>query len=242
MTSPAPSHAIGLELAVGAWKQAPSGDLSYNTIGTTDNLNLEDDLKYVDETRFNGRVKIDMPAVIPNIYLMMTPMEFEGEGSKSGSFQFGDETVDGAIGFFSDLKLNHNDIALYYGIPVLETVTLDKLNIDIGINVRIYDLELTLTQQSTGVVVSKSSSIPVPMAYLAIQFRPLEALGIEVEGRGISISDNTIYSLIGRVRYKVFGPLFVTGGYRSDTMDISEEGAIVNTEFSGPFIEAGLSF
>jgi hypothetical protein len=48
--------------------------------------------------------------------------------------------------------------------------------------------------------------------------------------------------LIGRLRFNLVGFLFLTGGYRYDKIDIDEEGVIIDTDFSGSFAEAGLSF
>ena len=232
-------HTFGVEFAAGAWKQSPSGSLGYEALGPNDILDIESDLNYQDETRFFGWIDIDMPLFIPNIYVIGTPMEFEGYGNKS--FNWGGFPVTGA--FYSKLTLNHLDVALYYGIPLLEKATFDTLNIDIGLNVRIFDLEATLIETSgTGVNETESFTVPIPMVYVAIQLRPIEAIAIEAEGRGISISGNKGYSLIGRLRWNAFGPLFLAGGYRYDKYDIDEEGIILDADFSGPFGELGLSF
>lgn len=80
---PVTSHSIGLEFAVGGWNCNPSGDLSYEKNSSDDNLDLEKDLNYDDETDLTGRVKIDMPLLFPNIYLMATPMEYDETGQKN---------------------------------------------------------------------------------------------------------------------------------------------------------------
>ena len=231
-------HCIGIEFAAGAWNQSPSGRLGYEVLTGNDVVDMESDLNYSDETRFMGRVNIDMPLFIPNIYLMGTPMEFEGNTTRSFTW----EGITFPVNASSKLKLDHLDVALYYGIPLLETATLNKLNIDIGLNVRIIDLELTATEDLTSQKVSESYTLPIPMIFLALQFRPIEAISIEGEGRGLAIGNDKAYSLIGRLRWNAFGPLFVAGGYRYDKYDIDEEGVIVDADFSGPFGELGLSF
>ncbi len=238
---PSVAHAIGVEMAVGAWLQAPSGTLGFKSISSNDLLDLDNDLNYGDETRPSGRLILDMPSFIPNVYLMYTPMKFEGNGSTSGTFNFGDQTIDGSVGFSSELKLDNADIALFYGIPGLETATSDMLNIDIGVNVRVYDVEARIVQGST-VDEGESFVAPVPMIYLAMQFRPIEELALEVEGRGVLIGDDSVYSLMGRLRWNAIGPLFLTGGYRYDRIDIDYDDLTVDTEFSGPFVEIGLAF
>jgi outer membrane protein len=207
-----------------------------------DVLDLNNDLNYDDETRIFGRLKIDMPLFIPNIYLMVTPMDFEGTGNKNVDFKFGDKTIIANIDFFSSLTLNNYDIVLYYGLPFIKTATAEKLNIDIGIDVRIYDVEALINQPATGLQESQSFTVPIPMVFLAAQIRPLEKFAIEAEGMGIAYSNEHIFSLIGRVRWDILKPLFLAGGYRYDDIKIDEEGVLVDVSFSGPFIEAGFAF
>jgi outer membrane protein len=236
-----PVGAIGLEFAVGGWVQGPSGALGYKAMGAEDVLDIEGDLKYDDETQVSARLSIDMPLFLPNIYLMVTPLEYSETGEKAGGFKFGDIVFDPGP-FYSETVLNNMDIGLYYGIPLLETVSFDKLNIDIGLNVRIYDYELKIRQDSGGLSESEAGTLPVPMVFLAVQFRPIERLALEVEGRGISYSGNDIYSLIGRVKVEIAGPLFAGGGYRYEKVKLDEKDVYADMEFSGPFLEAGFTF
>jgi len=70
------------------------------------------------------------------------------------------------------------------------------LNVDLGINVRIFDIETEIRQ---GAIDKKESlSAALPMAYAAIQFMPIERLAFEAETRSISLSDNSIFSLTGK--------------------------------------------
>ena len=147
-----------------------------------------------------------MPLFFPNIYLMATPMEFNETGRKSGGFTFGDYNFDPGP-FDSKTCLDSYDIGLYYGIPLLKTATLKKLNIDIGINIRLIDFDVSIHQASSGLDESESGVLPVPMVFAAVQFTPIKKLSFEVEGRGISISGNDLFSLIGRVKVKIFGPV-----------------------------------
>lgn len=238
------AHAAGLEMAVGGWQQNPSGTLSYQASSIDDVLNIEDDLNFDTENRVLGRLKIDMPAFLPNIYLMAAPMEFEGTGRKSVNFTFGDQTFGANTDLYSKVKLNQYDISLYYGIPALHTATAGVLNIDLGLNARIVDLSAEVSGQTSGVDVSEKESLTVvlPMAYLAVQIMPTDNFAIEAEVRGISISDNSLWSFIGRLRLNIAGPAFVAGGYRLDTLDIDTEDVVVDADFGGPFVEVGLKF
>ncbi len=239
---PQVAHSIGFEAAVGGWKQDPSGDVSYKG----ESLDVEKDLKYDSETRVFGRVKIDMPAVLPNIYLMATPMKFEADGSRSTNFTFGDKTFNASLPFSSKLQLDHYDIAFYYGLPFLKTASLGKLNAEIGLNARIIDLKAEVKGRETGsgteIQESKSLTIPVPMIYVGAQIKPIKAISIEGEARGIAYSGNHYYDLIGRLKIKPIGPVFIAGGYRYEDIKIDKSNIKANIKFDGPFAELGLEF
>jgi outer membrane protein len=233
--------AFGLEFAIGGWAQGLSGTLGYKALSADDILDVEQDLKYDDEDRVSARLSIDMPLFLPNIYLMATPMDFAATGVKTDGFKFGDVSFNPGP-FYSETVLDNLDIGLYYGIPLLQTATFDTFNIDVGVNVRIYDYELKIRQDSSGLSESETGTFPIPMIFLAARFRPIERLSFEAEGRGISYSGNDVYSLIGRVKVRIVGPLFAAGGYRYEKAKLDEKDVLADVEFSGPFLEAGFSF
>jgi outer membrane protein len=230
------AFALGLEVGVGYWKQSPSGTLAYdnNSVpGTT--LDIKNDLKYDSKWKPVVRVKAELPLFLPNLYFMATPMEFTGSGSKN--FNFGGQPYVGA--FNSKLKLDQYDLALYYSLPFLNTATLGILNAELGLDAKIIDFEATVTGSAT---VSKKLTLPIPMAYVGIQLKPVKAFNIEAEGRGISYGSNHFYDIIGRLKIKAFGPLYIAGGYRYESIKIDQSGVNADIKFSGPFAEAVLSF
>lgn len=236
--------AIGLEIAIGGWQQSIDGTLGYQPLGHPDIIDLDSDLQFDDENNVIGRAKIDMPAFIPNIYLVGAPAAFEGTGGKSVAFRFGDVTFNADARLSSKITVNQYDVGLYYGLPLVNTGSADLLNVDVGLNVRILDLDAKIVGMSGAVTVEESQSItvPVPMLYLGVQIMPTDRLKIEAEGRGIAIGDNRLYGLVGRLGYQFAGPVFVAGGYRFDKIDVDEDGVVADIDFSGPFIEFGLAF
>ncbi|MBI4709759.1 MAG: TIGR04219 family outer membrane beta-barrel protein [Nitrospirae bacterium] len=233
---PQAAPAIGLEAAAGAWVESPGGDMAYK--GNA--LSVDDDLNYANKARFYGRVKIDMPLIIPNIYLMATPMSFDGAGNKSAGFTFGDKTYTASVPFTSELRLDQYDIGLYYGVPFLKTATLGKLNIDAGLNIRIIDFSAEVTQGA--LKESANLTFPVPMVYIGAQVDLIKKLAIEAEFRGIAYDTNHYYDLIGRVKYKFLGLMFIGAGYRYEDIKIDKSSIVANLNFSGPFAEAGVEF
>ncbi len=231
---------IDAEVAIGGWSQSPSGDIGYMAVSADDKLDLEKDMGYDGDTKIIARAKLKLP-IIPGIYIANTPMEFEGTGQKDIQFSFGDENFNGSVPFTSKLNMDHWDVALYYGIPFLNLATIGKLNIDLGINVRLMDIKAEIEQTNIGKV-SKHVSVPVPMAFVAVQVGPISKFSVEAEGRGVAYGDNQLISFIGRIKVHIFGPGYVAGGFRYDNLTIDESDVEIETTFSGPFLEAGLQF
>lgn len=244
--TPGAATAAGIELAVGIWNQTPKGDISYKPISGLDTLSIKDNLKYSDENRVFGRIKIDTPLLFPNIYLMATPMEFSETGSKNTLFQFGNTTFDANVPFTSELRLDHYDVGLSYGVPGLKTATVGILNIDLGIDARIIDFKARITGRNTatGLLVTESKAvvIPLPMLYVGFQVKPVKWIAAEGEARGITYGGNHYYDLIGRVKLKPFGPVFAAAGYRYEKVDIDRDDVKAKASFGGPFGEIGIEF
>jgi outer membrane protein len=245
---PASSFAIGIEAALGGWYQDPEGTLALKPISLIDEIDIDKEAGYDEEFRVMGRVKIDMPLVLPNIYVMATPMMFDGTGSKGANFKFGDIQFDAALPFSSEVTLNHYDIALYYGIPFLDTATAGMLNVELGLNARIVDFnaEVTGTEAITGITRTEKESFTTaaPLVYVGAQIRPVDWLSIEGEGRGIAYSGDHYYDLIGRVKVKPLGPLpvFISGGWRYEDIKIGIQDIEANVDIGGPFAEVGIEF
>jgi len=232
-----PVFAIGIEAALGGWAQSPQGDMSYKG----DSMSLKSDLKYSStETKMSGRAKIDMPLFIPNIYLMATPVKYSDNGMKSTTFRFGNRVYVANVPYNSELRLDHYDIGLYYGIPFLKTLTLGKLNVDVGLNMRIMDIKGSVTQGA--ISESKSYTLPLPMLYAAGQLKVIGDFSLEAETRSIAYSSNHYIDIIGRLKYMVFGPAFVGAGYRYEKIKVDHKDLKVDVNIGGPFAEVGVKF
>ena len=227
---------VSIEGAVGGFWAEPSGNLQYKngTDGDVETL-----LGFDEETLGVARLRMELPLILPNIYLMATPMEFDG--TLTGNFTYKGETFTASDS--ASLTLDQYDIALFYGIPFLGLVTLDRLSVDFGINVRIVSLDATVTSSNPSIASrSESMDVPVPMAFLAARLKLLAGLSLEAEIRALDVDYARVISAIGRVKYDTFGPFFVTAGYRHEEVAVDEDDIDMDVEFAGPFVEVGLSF
>lgn len=238
LSMPVVTFALGIEASIGGWRQDPGGYLSYKG----DTLDVDQNLRYGKKDRVFARLKIDMPSIIPNLYFMASPTKFSGEGQKDVNFRFGDRTFTANIPFYSEVKLDHYDLALYYGVPGINTLTKGIFNVELGLNARIFDFSAKLEQQQTGISESKSAKVPIPMVYTGVQIKPVKFLKVEGEFRGIAYGSNRYYDAIGRLKVKPYGPVFVSGGYRYQELKIDYQDIRSKIKLNGPFLEAGLEF
>ncbi len=237
---PVLTHAIGIEASIGIWNQDPSGYIGYKVQNEADRIDVNQNLGYGKKTRPIGRVKIDLPFFLPNIYVMATPMKFEGTGRKGTDFKFGDKTYRANQTFYSEVKADHYDIALYYRVPFLKGLTKGVLNVEFGPNIRVLDLSLKVQQEN--ITESKKLTVPVPMLYVGIQLQPTKFLKAEGELRGISYSSNHYYDFIGRLKIYPHKALFLAGGYRYQELKVKESSVDTKLKLKGPFVEAGFEF
>src|SRR5208283_5172946 len=204
------------------------------------NLNLKDDLNFGSTTKVFGRLKVETPSLLPNVYFLATPMSFNGAGSKNVDFVFGNQTFSRAVPFTSHLTLNHYDAALYYGLPFIKTATLGILNIDVGVDARLVDLKSSIVQTTTGLSQTRSFTRPLPMGYVGVQVTPVTNFSLEGEVRGVVYSDEHYFDFIGRAKIKIVGPAFIAAGYRYEKLHLTESGVHADTGFGGPFGEIGI--
>ena len=171
---------------------------------------------------------------------MATPLRFDGTATDNLSFKFGDQTFNAGIPFSSTLRLDHYDLALYYGLPFVKQATLGAINIDAGLNIRLFDLKTQITQ--IGRSESKSINLIVPMAYLGFQVKPMRPWPWKENFGGLPSMATHYYDLIGRVKYYFVKVAFVSVGYRQEDISMDQSDIKMNVRFSGPQVEVGFQF
>lgn len=224
---------VSVEGAVGGFMPSPSGDFQYDggTVGDVDTL-----LGLDRETFPAARLRVELPLVIPNVYLMATPMKFEG--TLTDEFKFGNDTFTADAD--TKLTLNQYDAGLFYGVPFLGLATLGRLGLDFGLDLRVVEVEAEMTEGTK--TRTESATVPVPLLFVAGKLNLIGGFALEAEIRGLDVSYARIISAIGRVRYDTLGPLFVAAGYRHEEVVVDEDDFDLDITFAGPFAEVGFSF
>ncbi len=236
------------ELSLGVWSQNPKGYIQYPADGGTP-LDLERDLGLGDETRFTGKVKLELPSILPNIYLQYTHMEFSGT-NRVNNVRFGDYIFNATVN--TDVKANQFDVGFYYHLPFVKG---DLLDPEVGLIVKVVDFKATVYGQATEVNTritgtyseSTSETVPLPLLYLHLGIYPHRYVGVLGEFKGVKAGDDYFYEYSVGLRVRpfhfAFGNLFVEGGFRYQRLRLKDVGDInADVRVGGVYGVAGVSF
>lgn len=235
----APLSAFEIETALGYSQIYPDGDLNYK--GFT-KLDLQNDLGYDKIDVFHLRVKAELPLILPNVYAQATPMRLTGTSTVGKPFQFGDQVFTANMPFTSKLNLDHYDFALFYNIPFVKTLTRDRVDAELGLNLRLIDFKGEVIQANANLSQSKKLIIPVPMGYASLQIKPIDELSIDGELRAIAYAHSRYLDATGRVKYLFFDLVFLAAGYRFENIKIDQSDIHSDLRFGGPLVELGVDF
>lgn len=219
-----------VQAAAGGWYASESGETGWKS---PSDISFSDNLGYDDAMAPEGRIKAYVP-VLPNIYIMGASVNMDEKGKKAG-FGFGGQTFTDA--FSSELTLDQYDFGLFFQVPFLKLATLNTLNIEAGLNMRLIDADMKI--QDASKTVSKSAQTWVPMLFGAAEFKVGGGFSIEAEARLSSYDNQQWFSGIARLRQDIAHVLFIAGGYRYDDIDMETDGLKLDTEIKGPFLEVG---
>ncbi|RUM29061.1 MAG: hypothetical protein DSY42_07225 [Aquifex sp.] len=241
---------IDVEASIGVWNQSPKGYIQYPS-NTGNSIDLENDLNLGDETKFSGKLKIELP-ILPKLYLQYTDMEFTGKGNLQ-NIRFGDYIFNASVD--SKITAKQYDIGLYYNIPLVKTLSFGAIDPEIGVIVKILDFEAVVSGQAkevrSGVTanytekVSQTVPIPLGYAYLGINFPTL--FGVWGELKGIKYDENYFYEYALGIRVRPIdlgaGHIFVEGGYRFQRLRLKDvEDITADIKVGGFFGNIGISF
>lgn len=233
---------IGFTVGAGVFKPSFSGDFKSKQTGS-DPIDLEKDLGLGDDNGkfFYAAFEHPIP-LIPNIRLARTEISQEGSSTINRDVTFEGTTYSAASEVSSSVDLSHIDATIYYEI-------LDNwVNVDLGLTVRKFDGEISLTgrETSTGATQSKTQALDFPMPLLYGKVRldlPFTGLYAEGEGNWIGYDGNNFFDVAAKLGYESSLGLGVEGGIRTIKLEIDYEDEIkADLDFSGVFVNAFYHF
>ena len=223
---------IGFKIGVNYWEP----DLTGSFIGddpTDTPIDLVGDLGLEDPTPTNLIFTLEHPIpLLPNIRYQNIDLDSSGSSSSS-SFTYEGQPYVGPVN--STLDLSHDDIVLYYEI-------LDNwINLDIGLDVKIFDGEAALSGSS-------STTVPIdetiPLLYLSARFDlPFSGFYIGADLNGASVGDNSIEDTSIMLGYESGNGLGFEGGIKKFSLELNDVTNVnTNLEYDGIYLNGYYHF
>lgn len=237
---------IDLSVGVGYSSVSPSGEISYGG----DYVDIEKDLGLGDSKKVNAYIDVDLP-ILPHIKLEYFPFRYEGDGTVTKSFQFGNITISGSEEVKTDINFDQYDLTLYYGLPI------PFLHPKIGLTVKYLDGYVELFRKSTSETEKADITVPIPMLYLgasaSIPLIPtVSKLVFDLEGKGISYDGNSLVDVKALAKVKILSIPAVAGLYaglgykyqklKISDLDVDDKKFNSNLKFQGIIGEIGIEF
>ncbi|MEN8108476.1 MAG: TIGR04219 family outer membrane beta-barrel protein [Pseudomonadota bacterium] len=237
-TTAAGADTLGVWIGANYWDFDISGTARYKSKSSADDIDVNDDLGYDDDTLTTFYAIFEHPApLIPNVKVVSTNIDSDANGSLSKDFTWGD--IDFTINedVRSEVQLDQIDVALYWRI-------LDNAaNLDIGINAKYIDIDATITGAISGSDTADVSGL-VPMLYAGVGIDlPLTGVGVSANGAYIGYDGSNFYDFTVRATYDSPWFLGIEAGYRKLKLDLDNfDDSYADVEFGGPYLGAYVHF
>lgn len=203
---------LGIYAGIGNWNPEYSGDIGNSA------LNIEE-LGFDDDNYSFGYIALEHPIpILPNIRLQRTEMDTSETATLNRSFEFDNVTFDVNETVATDLDLSHTDVILYY--EVLD----NYVSVDLGINARVFDGEVTVTGENSGRD-SLGIDATLPMLYGKVQFDiPATGFYVGADASFIDIDGDSLsdITLRGGYAFDSVVDLGVEFGYRIIELELDD--------------------
>ncbi len=221
---------LGVRAGLAYWSYDIAGFARYQSTNPADDIDVQDDLGYSDDSLVFGYVQLEHPVpLLPNVRLSKTTIDTEASGVMTANFTYGGVNFSASDTVDSALKLDQVDVTLYYQ-PLDNVVSLD-----FGINAKYLDSSARISSRTTGRSADAEVSGWVPMLYGGVGVDlPFTGLAVSADGSYIGYQDSKFYDYTVRVTYDTPWVVGVDLGYRSLKLDLDDfDDSYANIEFSG---------
>lgn len=220
---------VGLNISSSYWTADLAG--SFNSSSSVNNINIDSSTDA--EASFAISFEHPIPA-LPNFKFQNRSLNASGS-DPSANINFNGQNFNNGVS--STLDLSHKDIVLYYEL-------LDNwVNLDLGINLKTFDGEVTVSDNSGG---NESISIDetIPVVYLSARFDlPFTGFYIGADIQNITLTDDTAEDSTLMVGYETSAGFGVEGGYKKFSLGLDDASNLNTTiEYDGLYINGYIHF
>ena len=236
LSAPVQADFVGFSIGVSYWEPDLSGDIS--STGDPD-IDLTDDLGLDDPSESTLLLVLEHPVpFLPNLRYQNIDLDSSGREALSGNITFEGETYTGGETVRSKLDLSHDDLVLYYEV-------LDNwVNLDIGLDVKRFDGEVSITG-STNTVTSKIDiDETIPLLYLSARFDlPFSGFYVGADISTLSVDDNSVDDATLKLGYISKIGFGIEGGIKTFSVELDDADDLdTDLEYDGAFVNGFFNF
>ncbi len=227
---------IGLKLGASNWAPELTGTFSS---GTNTTIDLVGELGLDDPTSSSLQLIFEHPIpILPNIKYQNFELESVGSSNipLADALSFEGESYSGTV--TSTFDLTHDDIVLYYEI-------LDNwINLDIGIDLKRFDGEIGLSDNSGANPTSVLVDETIPLLYLSARFDlPFSGFYIGADINSISIGDSSAEDSTIKLGYISESGLGIEGGFKKFSLKLDDANNLdTDLEYDGVYLNGYINF
>ncbi len=224
---------VGFEIGASYWQPELAGSFIGDGVADTP-IDMVGDLALDDPSPSNLVLTLEHPIpLLPNIRYQSIELDSSGFSSSS-SFIYEGQPYVGTVN--STFDLSHDDIVLYYEV-------LDNwINLDIGLDIKVFDGKVTL--DDGGNFESVPIDETIPLLYLSARFDlPFSGFYIGADISGASIDDNTLEDTSFILGYESDSGLGFEGGYKKFSLELNDVTDInADLEYDGIYLNGYFHF
>ena len=235
-STPGRTDVVGFTIGASYWDPDLSG--SFNSTTGTD-VDISDDLD-VDATSESSLViSLEHPVpFLPNFRYQAVGLDSKGRTAISRDITFEGQTYSAGETVRSSIDLSHDDIVLYYEV-------LDNwVNLDIGLDVKRFDGEVSMVGSTNTVTSSIDVDETIPLLYLSARFDlPFSGFYVGADISTLSSGDNLVEDTTLKLGYESKIGFGLEGGVRAFSLELDDADDLdTDLEYDGAFINGFFHF
>ncbi|MCK4502006.1 MAG: hypothetical protein KAU22_03160 [Desulfuromonadales bacterium] len=211
---------------------SPEGTLAGTLDGVGTEVDLEKDLNLDDSENVTAEIALKWgDSQFTFNYL---PISFSGTGVMTRSIDFNGVTYNIGTSVKTDLDMDIYDVGYtYYLLNFDDLPTRFQLGLELA--VKIADINISLNDQTLGLVESISVTAPIPTIGLRARIALADFIGVVGRVGYVEYDGNNFLDAEAQIEFSPIPMVGLYAGYRYFDLKIDEDDVFVETKFTGPF-------